>query len=193
MPDTFEELADSVFNMLPKRGRVDFVTDTYDPDSIKSFERKRRCSSTKFLISGPKTRTPKDWKTFLANSENKTSLIRLIFEQWKSDKYAEVLRDRNIYYVIGEKCDHLTCRNGVTVDAIPEEALFSCQEEADTRIILHCLHIRDNESEAVNIRVRSPDTDVLVLLVNYSSKIGRTGYVQTDNNSLRLTSCYYRC
>lgn len=189
VPDTFEELAEYVFNLLPKHKRVDFVTDTYVPKSIKSFERKRRGSSPTFLLSGAKTRTPKDWKSFMSNDENKTQLLRLLFEQWKSDKYAKHLEGRRIYYVLGEMCYCLTSSNGTVVDLVPEQTLFSSQEEADTRIILHCLHIRDNEPEEMKVVVRSPDTDVLVLLIYYSREINRAVLFDTGvGNKRRLLS-----
>lgn len=187
VPDTFEQLAETVFNMLPKQGRVDFVTDTYSPTSIKSFERRRRGSTPTLLLSGPKTKTPKDWKSFMANDENKSQLLHLLFNQWKTDKYAEKLRGRHIYYVLGERCYNLTSQDGISVEVFPEETLFSSQEEADTRIILHCIHIRDNEPESLTIIVRSPDTDVLVLLTKYTSDISRTILFDTGvGNKRRL-------
>ena len=42
LPDTFEELSVVVFSLVPKAPRVDFVTDTYLPMSIKSLEMGRR-------------------------------------------------------------------------------------------------------------------------------------------------------
>lgn len=56
---------------------------------------------------------------------------------------------------------------------IPILSLHSNQEEADTRIILHVLHIAGTEKEIdVNtIIVRSPDTDVLLLLIHFSLDI----------------------
>lgn len=41
VPDTFEELAESVFNQFPKAKRVYFITDTYKQKSMKSYERTR--------------------------------------------------------------------------------------------------------------------------------------------------------
>jgi len=38
LPDTFEDVAERVFSLLPNTPRVDFVTDTYQPAPIKSFE-----------------------------------------------------------------------------------------------------------------------------------------------------------
>ncbi|KAK3728506.1 hypothetical protein QZH41_002367 [Actinostola sp. cb2023] len=45
IPSTFGDLADSVFEQLPKVHRVDFVTDSYHPLSIKEVERSRRGTS----------------------------------------------------------------------------------------------------------------------------------------------------
>ena len=74
LPDTFENLALMVFNLSPKTPRVDFVTDTYKTNSIKCLERKKRGSSPTFLLLGPKTKTPRDWKGFMSN-DDKTQLI----------------------------------------------------------------------------------------------------------------------
>ena len=62
LPDKFENLALMVFNLLPKTSQVDFVTDTYKTNSIKSFEHKKRGCSPTFLLSGPKTKTPETGK-----------------------------------------------------------------------------------------------------------------------------------
>lgn len=189
IPDNFEDLAETVFNHLPKSGRVDFVTDTYKATSIKSFERTRRGSTPTFLLSGPKTRTPKDWKGFMGNDDNKTQLLQLLFDQWKTEKYAKALEGRFVYYVLGEMCYRLTSHDGEIVDVFPDNALFSSQEEADTRIILHCMHIRDTEPDKTTILVRSPDTDVMVLLMKYSRQISRPVLFDTGvGNRRRLLS-----
>ena len=171
IPDTFEELAESVFNQLPKAKRVDFITDTYKPQSIKSYERTRRGTTATHLLSGAKTRTPHDWKNFMSNDKNKTQLIKLLLDQWKTDKFATRLVGRDIYFVIDKAVVRLTSEDGQTISAYPEETLFSSQEEADTRIVLHCLHVSNALPDAGAIMVRSPDTDVLVLLVKYCNKI----------------------
>ena len=134
IPDTFEGVAETVFNQLQKVNRVDFVTDTYHPQSIKSYERQRRGSGPTFMLGGAKTKTPRDWKGFMSNDDNKSQLINLIFDQWNSDKYASQLHGRNIYFVIKDKCYCLTSEDGNEVHAHPKESLFSSQEEADTRL-----------------------------------------------------------
>ena len=50
---------------------------------------------------------------------------------------------------------------------VPE--LFSCQEEADTRLLLHAAHAAQNGYDSVVIS--SEDTDVFALLLAFSSSI----------------------
>ena len=108
IPDNFQGVAEMVLDRLPKSSRVDFVTDTYKQNSIKSFEPKRRGTSETFLISGPKTKAPKDWKGFMANDENKIQLIKLLFDEWQKASYAKRLHGRSIYFAISEQCYHYT-------------------------------------------------------------------------------------
>ena len=171
IPDTFDELAEHVFNRLPKTKRVDFVTDTYKSCSIKSYERARSGTSPTFLLAGAKTKTPHDWQSFMSNANNKTQLIKLLLEQWKTEKYAAKLLNRSIYYVCAENVYSLTSENSTTVSLHPEERLFSDQEETDTRIILHCLDISRSLPQTCIIIIRSPDTDVLMLLLKYCKQI----------------------
>ena len=78
MPENFGELAEKIFSLLPKSTRVDFVTDTYNDISIKSAERSRRGVSDAFLLKGPLTKNPTDWKGFLCNGQNKIAVRKLI-------------------------------------------------------------------------------------------------------------------
>ena len=89
----------------------------------------------------------------MSSDENKTQLIQLLFEQWKSDKYAAKLENRSLYCVIGEKVYRLSCDTDTIVSVSPNEELFSLQEEADTRIILHCLNISRSLPETKSIIV----------------------------------------
>ena len=135
IPDIFQGVAETVFDRLPKSARVDFVTDRYKDISIKSFERKRRGTSENLLISGPKTKTPKDWKVFMNNVENKAQLIKLLFSEWQKDSYAKRLQSRDLYFAISDKCYQLTSIDGNAVEVRPVDALATSQEEADTWII----------------------------------------------------------
>jgi len=166
-PDNFESLAKTIFDALPKAKPVDFVTDSYHSNGIKEVEQDRRGKGKTFLIKGPKTKVPRDWQKFLLNADNKTQLVKLVLGEWKEDTYAESLHDRCIFFVSGEHVTQLTSADGVVTSSSIATGLCSTQPEADTRIILHCLHASTNNTETT-IVVRSPDTDVFLLLLKYA-------------------------
>ena len=56
-----------------------------------------------------------------------------------------------------------------------EHELCSPQEEADTRIILHCLHVSEHDA-TLDIIIRSPDTNVIILLLQYGCQIAGKVY-----------------
>lgn len=171
LPQTFEDLAMSIFTCLPKSDTVHFVTDTYLENSIKQLERARRGSASAYIIGGRKTKLPHDFKTFLHNSENKRQLTCFLLKEWQTDRYAQRLQGRNVYFVLESQCICLHSMDGLTVDASPVPELSSNQEEADTRIILHCLYSSQQMPTDVAVVVRSPDTDVFILLMAYSFEI----------------------
>ena len=76
--------------MLAKKNFI-FSTDSYQPDSIKAQERLRRGFGEKFLVEGPATRKPMDFKLFLANDANKVQLCQLLLKIWGSSKAASRL------------------------------------------------------------------------------------------------------
>ena len=94
----------------------------------------------------------KQWRKFLSQMKNKTTLIRFLVEEWQTEQYVQrIHRDGKELYV--------TCE-AISVQ-VPE--LCSCQEEADTRLLLHPAHAGQNGYDYVVIS--SEDTDVFVLLL----------------------------
>lgn len=170
LPNSFEQVAEKVFSLLPKVERVDFVTDSYHTDSIKAIERQRRGSSAPLLLKGPKTRVPRDWKSFLANDDNKKNFIKLICDEWTKPKFAPMLKGRRVFIVCENKCIKLTSHDGVDVITSLQDDLCSNHEEADNKIVLHAIQA-SAESADRTVTVRSPDTDVFVLLLHYVDKI----------------------
>jgi hypothetical protein len=112
-------------------------------------------------------------------------LIKLLFTEWQQERYAEKLHNRQLVFVCGKECYHLTSDDAVTVSVKSVAELASLQEEADTRIILHLHHIASNSSESTNIMVRSPDTDVLVLLLYHTESIKQNIFFDTGNGNKR--------
>ena len=72
------------FHDICAKGYVIFITDTYLRNSIKSVESKRRGESKKYVVSGMKTRWPRDWSTFLKNDRN----TALLYKAWTSKEFA---------------------------------------------------------------------------------------------------------
>jgi hypothetical protein len=189
LPENFEDLAMQIFSSLPKCETVHFVTDTYKTNSIKQLERDRRGKTPTYCIAGPRTKVPRDFKSFMLNADNKTQLIRLLLSEWQTSKYARILRGRHVYFVCEEKCVSLTSYEGVTVTVSPVEELHSDHEEADTRIVLHCLYAAQTALAETRVVVRSPDTDVLVVLLHYASSIGQPLFFDTGvGNKRRLVN-----
>ena len=66
VPDTFEELAIQIWNDIPEKYMLVYVAcDTYHLVSTKSFERKKRGESNRFLIQSAKVRIPPNFQKFL--------------------------------------------------------------------------------------------------------------------------------
>ena len=136
--------------------------------SIKSTERLRRGTSDPILIKGPSSKIPRNFQMFLTNDENKKRLIALICHEWSSDAYAGLLKNRELYFVNEHECTLMTSEDGLTTDVRPVPELYSSQEEADTRIILHLKYVNDH-GRTKKVVIRSTDTDVFLLLLHFSS------------------------
>ena len=187
LPDTFEEL-ECVFKCLPKAQTVHFVTDSYHPRSIKDMERHRRGQTKAHVLGGPKTKLPHDFSAYMHNSDNKTQLIHFLLDQWRTQKYAAEIGSCVIYYACATSCFKLQQVAG-SMTAVEVDELQSSQEEADTRIILHCLFESRRCAQDSLIVVRSPDTDVLVVMVYFSSDIHQTLLFDTGaGNKRRLVN-----
>jgi len=83
-----------------------------------------------------------------------------LLSDWRSNDYAPKLKERTVLFVSGKDCISLESRDGDDIVATNVEALRSNQEEADIR--------RHSPSNAI-ITVRSPHTDVFILLLHFTS------------------------
>ena len=78
-----------------------------------------------------------------------------------------------------------TSEDGSIVTATLQEDLCFSQEEADTKIVLHCFHASQSFPENVPLRIRSPDTDVFMLLLRYTNAIHRVILFDTGTGNKR--------
>ncbi|KAL8606341.1 hypothetical protein ACOMHN_050821 [Nucella lapillus] len=139
---TFDDIAELIFAMAMKEAsfssRVDIVFDTYREKSIKYAERTKRGAELGLKV---KDVTPgqmiKQWRRFLRQDANKTSLIKFLANEWQGEKYKQKLaRMKKVLYVTCEDvCFHIT---GLRCREVLELQCF--QEEADGRLLLHAMH-----------------------------------------------------
>jgi hypothetical protein len=73
---------------------------------------------------------------------------------------------------------------GVVMSTCVEELYFT-QDEAETRIIVPCLFDYQSSDQQQSIVIRSPDTDVFVLLLYYSEMINKDMYFDIGSGNER--------
>lgn len=165
VPSNFKQIAEKLFNMMPKKVDVIFSTDMYLEDSVKSMERVRRGCGEKLLIQGENTKKPADWKSFLTNDENKKQLVQVIREAWNSDSYAQKLEGRKVTLI----CDGVgycyTSLDGEKTARTRLEEMQSTQEETDSRVVLYCMYAKEQGYKIV--QVKTPDSDIFFILLHY--------------------------
>ena len=191
VPATVGDFARTVFNCLPKATVVHFVTDSYMKHSVKEIERQRRGASATYLIGGPSTKMPRDFASFMKNSDNKRQLLKFILCEWCQPEYAGKLFGRTVLFVSEDSCVELRRVDGTSITVTEIAALHSTQEEADTRIVFHCIYAAEHHmSETTkSIVVKSPDTDVFVILLSHATKIDASIIFETGTgNNHRLIS-----
>ena len=163
LPETYYEFTWKLLGSLPKGyKRVDLVADTYREVSIKNGERQKRGTSVRLIISSAHSKLPHNFTNFLKNGENKTRLIELICQviTQNPDQALRLLKCNQIYFSKESHCILLDEEGPRDV-----EHLKSNQEEADTKVILHCLDALITPESTVVLRSHSGDTDIMVLAV----------------------------
>jgi hypothetical protein len=115
LPPNFRDICARLFDMVVRKSDIIFSTDMYLENSIKSMERKHRGCSEKLIVTGETTKKPPDWKTFLANEENKKQLIELLCRVWSKDNFAPKLLGKNVITVYDGHAFHITSYDGTSV------------------------------------------------------------------------------
>lgn len=178
IPPRFGDLSSLILSQLVSLSkyhnatRVDFVADRYKEYSIKSTERNKRAAKGSIAVSiyGENQPIPTQWKRFLSNGHNKESLIRFVVDAWKNLKSSD-LPSLTLYATRDDMCLklHACSESSANVETTFVPELKSDHEEADTRLLLHAKHASENGYRAVAIK--SPDTDVFVMMAAMQSNI----------------------
>ena len=177
IPDTCEDLAWKLVKMLPLGySRIDIVCDTYQEKSLKLYERNKHGVSSKIIVRSHKSKIPRDFKGFLKNGDNKTRLTELVQEvlSINKTKVLDMLRTKEIFFSTFNNCKRITADSIST-----EDRLVSNQEEADTKVLLHCLHSLTCNQEK-NVIVRSPSGDVDITVIMTSKLLNNADRVFLD-------------
>lgn len=191
IPDTFGSLVEAVLDRIlslaakSKSTRADFVCDTYPDVSIKNLERSKRANagSTVVRILGSQQKVPRQFKKFLSVGKNKEALIEFFIEHLKHvEGLSTVIGSLEIFVSHGNLCHQIT-RNTTGKITIEDCAdLYSDHEEADTRLVLHAKHASATHDRII---VRSPDTDVFILLLGHKTAIPAAIYFDTGVGNQR--------
>ena len=152
--------------------RIDIVFDVCRESSIKNAERVRRITGKLKFSSIIPTQKIQQWHSFLSNNTNKTSVVPLLNEDWKKEKYMPYFEGRQIFFMCGKVFSYY---NGFRWENVNE--LVSNQEEADTRLLLHSHHASKNGFNG--IMIHTSDTNLFLLMVSMSNEIAGKLYMKT--------------
>ena len=159
--DLFCVFRSTDLNVGASFNQIHVIFDRYYKVSIKSGTRMRRTRGNRPIrrvIENGDVPLPSDWNNFLASAENKEDLARFLSEQLVGQEQVKTI------IVAGGFVEEQEVKStDLSIDTTPFEAV---QEEADTRIILHC--VQDKTDSAV---VQARDTDILVLLIAHFNKM----------------------
>ena len=152
------EFCSKLDSSLQKYDETHLVFDTYLENSLKNAMRRKRAGKTtpvEFKISDSTNITNISMRTLLSHSKTKDELTAYISE--KAIVFAQKMK-RNLV---------TSWRNEAkTAEGVDVTALKSTHEEADTKIILHCLYA--SHHGATTLHIFSPDTDVFILSIWWS-------------------------
>jgi hypothetical protein len=169
LPPNIRDICARLFDMVVRKSDIIFSTNMYLENSIKSMERKRRGCSEKLIVTIENTKKPSDWKTFLANEENKKQLIELLCRVWSTDNFAAKLLGKNVITVSDRHAFHTTSYDSTSVCRTEIKSVESTQEETDSRVVLYCYYGKQQGYR--NIGIRSLDTDIFFILLHYALEL----------------------
>ena len=142
------------------------VFDRYDNLlSIKHMERQHRGDEQRASHVIAENHQVPNYRKFMKNSGNKAALAKFVSDYLIASKHY-LLKDDQLLILAGGFDDGEVVKlvRNSTVSEIP--SLFTSQEEADTRLILHSINLSQNFERII---IQSDDTNVLVLLLYYTS------------------------
>ena len=178
---TFGEMSEYVLKRITFHpGKITyFVTDEYQDDSLKGYERQRGAASgsIRIQLSRRDQKRPKQFKKYLNDGVNKVDIVKFFLKDWSDPKRFEtIISERVVFVTVESECYQLRVTDSKVVSR-RELSLCSNQEEADTKMFLCCQHATQPD-ENVNICISTVDSDVAILAVYYKERIRCNLYVE---------------
>lgn len=191
VPNTFGELSQIILNRIVQIAskyetrRIDFVCDRNLEHSIKGTERQKRgiAGSTIVKIFRKALKVPRQWKKFLSSGQNKEETMEFLFYDRKQLP-ASLFKDFEIYLYHKDKCHVFYARDldsSLIFEMIDE--LKCDHEEADTRMAFNVHHAASSGFE--NISIRSPDTDIFIIMLHVCSLVSSNLFFLTGTGMKR--------
>ena len=159
---TFDDYKSKIFtpyllSVLDRVTQLHVVFDVYSDASLKASCREKRGTGTRVHVT-PTAKLPSNWQSFLRVDENKHELFNFL-----ADCTSLHVLDK---LVVMTKDERVICNSN-----IDRSLIDPCkQEEADTRILLHCLHAAQC-GRSRKIAIRTVDTDIVVIATSVFAQL----------------------
>ncbi|GFS21250.1 hypothetical protein ElyMa_001590200 [Elysia marginata] len=113
-----------------------------------------------------------------------SSVAHFVTDRYDDLSIKDIERGRLLYFSHKDTCSLLSSEDGEITDSQLVQSLATSQEEADTKIILHCIHA-SMDLKCNIIIVRSPDTVVFLLLLAFADEIDKNLLFDTGTSNNR--------
>ena len=173
----FKVLIDSLYHQIFEHASektVHIVFDSYEEKSLKEATRQLRSSHSLNIckIQG-NTPLPHQMEKFWSSSKNKES-----FQIYVREEFTSMAQEKRQHLILSGMLINGIQVPAIHISAMGEKRLIDqliCNiEEADQRLIKHIFWSVKKEKKTTFI-VRSKDTDVMMLLINYVNKFIKAG------------------
>ena len=111
---------------------------------------------------GSGQKTPSNFLNLLKYSNFKKEFLRFFYEQIQKNEYVNIFNRKVFYCSVDNECICLQCDEGV-IQVEDVHDLYGAQDEADTRVVFHTVHVE--QSNPGNIVIRCNDTDMLMIML----------------------------
>jgi hypothetical protein len=135
------------------------------------------------MILGPQQKVPRQFKKFLSLGKNREALIEFISQHMKAVEGLSTALGNMEQFVSHRKLCHqvsTTSQGEILIEECAE--LYCAHEEADTRLLLHAKHAAAVHDHVI---IRSPDTDVFIIMLGHKPAIPAAMYFDTGVGNQR--------